>query len=129
MPTIDADNIVDKYVQLRDRASEIKKRQQEEMAPYNEAMQKLEDMLLAHMLELNADSIKTPHGTAYQKMFTSVKVGDWEATLAFIRQQDLWHMLEKRVSKQAVDEYVTETGNLPPGVDIAHTKTVNIRRS
>ena len=129
MQPINADKIVDTYVQLRDKRDCIRREQQEALAPYNEAMSKLEDIMLTHLLALGADNIKTPHGTAYQAELVSAKVTDWDSTLQFIRAEELWHMLEKRVSKQAVAEFVQETGHLPPGVDIARTKTVNIRRS
>jgi hypothetical protein len=56
-------------------------------------------------------------------------VADWDATLDFIKANEHWQMLEHRVSKQAVEEYKSEHGDLPPGVDWREEVTVNVRRA
>lgn len=123
------DDYVGDYINLRDRVDAIKRQHQEEVAPYREAMMKLENMFLEHLLSTGAKNVKTPHGTIYQSEQTSVKVADWSAILEFVKDQELWHMLEKRVSKQAVADFLSETGNLPPGLDVTKAVVCNIRRS
>jgi hypothetical protein len=56
-------------------------------------------------------------------------VADWDYVLDYIQKNELWNMLEKRVSKQAVEQYVEEHGNLPPGINWREELVVNIRRS
>jgi hypothetical protein len=38
-------------------------------------------------------------------------------------------MLERRVSKAAVEQYKDEHGNLPPGINWREEITINVRRS
>ena len=127
MPTIDS--AVEAYVKLRDEKDAIKKRHSAELKPLNDKMFKLENWLLTQLQAQNANSMNTPHGTCYQSKRTSSKVQDWDEILTFIRENDLWHVLERRVSKSAIEEYVEAHGELPPGVSLTTEIVCNIRRS
>jgi hypothetical protein len=60
---------------------------------------------------------------------SSVKVQDWESLLAFIRDKNMWELLDHRVAKSVVEDYLESTGEIPPGVDIKRETVVRIRRS
>lgn len=77
MPTID--EVVAKYISLRDKQSEISKRHEEELKPIGDAMGVIEAWLLNQMNELGVDSFKTPSGTPYKAVNRSVKLTDAEA--------------------------------------------------
>ncbi|MEI2420997.1 hypothetical protein V6O07_12050, partial [Arthrospira platensis SPKY2] len=55
-------------------------------------------------------------------------VEDWDAVLRFIREQEAYDMLEKRVSKMAVRSYIEATKAVPPGVRYGTRLEVNIRK-
>jgi hypothetical protein len=55
-------------------------------------------------------------------------VEDWNKTLDFIRDNDAYDMLEKRVSKIAVRGYIEENKAVPPGVTYGTKLEVNIRK-
>jgi len=74
MPTME--EVTAKYVELRDRKTEIAKRQAEELKPINEAMSNIEAYFLHQMNELGVDSFKTSAGTAYKANQNSVKMTD-----------------------------------------------------
>jgi hypothetical protein len=58
----------------------------------------------------------------------SAKVSDWDSLLEFIKKEGAWEMLERRVSKVAVEQFKAETKDLPPGVDWGETQVINFRR-
>lgn len=126
MPTTDA--VVQAYIQLRDRKKEIATRHKEELAPVNQKMAALETYLLRELLKAKELSKKTPHGTAYRTKRTYAKVEDWDAAFDFIRNNELWHFLEHRVSKEAVQEFIEAQGTPPPGVSVSIEDAVNVRR-
>lgn len=126
MPTMD--QAVEAYIKLRDTVDDLKKRQSEEMKPYREKMGLLEAFFLQELNRQNAEKVGTAHGTAFKTTRSSSKVEDWEEVLKFIREHDLWHMLERRVAKTAVEEYLEAHGELPPGVTISREVVVQVRR-
>ena len=62
-PRMSADDMINKYVKLRDKVKEIKARQSEELRPFGEAMTMLEGWMLEAMNEAGLKSMKSPHGT------------------------------------------------------------------
>ena len=74
MPTID--DVVRKYIELRDRKNEISKRHAEELQPLNDGMYAIETWLLNQMNTLGVDSLKTSSGTPYKAVSNSVKLTD-----------------------------------------------------
>lgn len=126
MPTIE--QAVKAYITLRDQKDALKKQQATELKPFSTKMDKIEAWLLRELNSNEAESIKTVAGTCYRSTRTSAKVGDWEEALAFIKEHELWSMLERRVSKAAVEDFIDAQGSPPPGVDIVQEVRVNVRR-
>lgn len=117
-----------KYRALRDKKKIIQERHKEELAPYNEGMMKLEAALLKRMQEDGVDSIKTSDGTVYLSRTLKASVEDWGAFREYAEQNDLWDMMEKRVSKAAVEEFVESEGSAPPGIAISTEVNARFRK-
>jgi len=127
--TMTPDLMIEKYVLLRDKEAEIKKRHVAELAPYHEVMARLEGWLLEALNQAGLSSMKAPAGTAFKTTRTSAKVIDWPATLAFIREREAWDLLEARVSKLAAQEIMAELKQPIPGVETSAELCVNVRRA
>lgn len=123
------DDLIGKYVEVRDRKAALVADHKTKVAKFDDALDKLEAVLLAQFEQLGTDSVKTAHGTAYKTTKNSYQVADWEATLDFIRENELWHILEKRVAKAGVDAYKEENGDILPGLNARTEVTVNVRRT
>lgn len=123
------DQIVEKYIELRDAKAALKAKYDADVAEIDAGMTRIENHLLTKMQEDGLKSLPTAAGTAYIQTRTSANVADWNATLNFIRENDLWTMLEKRVSKSAVEEFRAANDDLPPGINWSEAVVVNIRRS
>ena len=123
------DSLVEKYVQLRDKKASIKKEYDEKVAKYDEAMSKVEAVLLKHFEETGAESVKTGSGTAYKSSRTSATVADWDSFFEYVKGNELWHFLEHRANKKAVEEFKNEHQDIPPGLNWREEVVVNIRRS
>jgi nanoRNase/pAp phosphatase (c-di-AMP/oligoRNAs hydrolase) len=122
-------DLVRKYLKLREAKAELEAKHKEETSRFTKAMQKIETTLLSEFTETGQESAKTPHGTAYVSVRTSAKVADRDAFLDFVRDNQAWDFVESRVSKKAVEDYVAEHEELPSGVNVTRSMTVNIRRS
>jgi len=122
------DQLIDKYIQLRDRKSEIKERYETAVAQIDEAMEKVENVILAHLNQHNVDSVAGSTGTAFKQSVTSATVQDRDAFMAYVRENDAWHLLDARANKTAVAEYKRDKEAIPPGVNWREEIVVRVRR-
>ena len=83
MPTIE--DVIKKYIELRDRKAEIAKRQAEELKPISEGMEQIENWLMHQMNESGVDSLKVNGvGTAFKANATSCQMADAAAFKEFV---------------------------------------------
>lgn len=120
--------MVESYIALRDKKGLIKEAYDKKVAGIDEALRKIEAIMLTHMQETGAESINTAVGTAYKTTKTQVSSADWETFLGFVIDHQSWDMLERRPAKNAVLEWEEEHATLPPGLNKRTEVTVNIRR-
>ena len=123
------DEMVGAYVKLRDMKKAIQDQQKKELEPINDKLGTLEASMLLYLNADGVESARTNHGTVYKLKRTRSKVEDWDVALSYILTNKLEHMLEKRVNKAAVEEFLEANGALPPGISLETELTVGIRRS
>lgn len=123
------EELIEKYIAIRDKKAEIVAAHKAKIAKIDEVLDKVEGVLLAQLEENGMESARCKSGTVYKSNRTSATVADWDYVLNFIQTHDLWNMLERRVSKQAVEQYKEEHGDLPPGINWREEVVVNVRRS
>ena len=128
-PRMTVDDMIDKYLRLREKTKKIKEEHTKQLAPYANALNTLEAWLLEALNEAKLKSMSSPHGTAYKTTRTSAKVTDWPAVLTFIRQNEAWDLLEARVSKLAAETIIEETQHPIPGVETSSEVCCNVRRA
>lgn len=121
--------LVTKYIAARDKKQAIMDEAKQKAAKIDAVLEKIEGVILQAFNETGAESVKTAMGTAYKTTRTSVTVADWDAALNFIREGEHWEMLERRVSKKAVEEFKEETGGFPPGLSTRVEIGINVRRT
>ena len=123
------EDIVRAYVSIRDSVAEIKARQKAELEPYAQALAKLEGQMMTILVDAGVDSMKTPAGTAYRSEKTSVTIADKSAFMDYIQSNGAFDLLDVRANKTAVEGYMAEHQDLPPGVNIRREASVNFRRA
>ena len=123
-------DLISAYIKLRDRRAQRKAEYETDDASDKGNMEKIESILLKR---LNAEGLTSFScrgvGTAYTKTQTSVTTADGEVFMEFCQSHNLMHLMEKRPAKKAVEEYVAENQELPPGIKMSRRTIVNIERS
>jgi hypothetical protein len=122
------DEVVAGYIKLRDKKAVIKAEYDAKIAKIDEVLDRIEGKLIAHFQETGLESIRTEAGTAYKSTRVSAPVADWDALLSHILVTENYQLLERRVSKKAVEEYKSANDDLPPGVSWREEVVVNVRR-
>ena len=125
---MNVNEIVDRYIALRDRKAVLRKEYDDKVANIDKILEKAEAVMLKRFEEMGVESIKTAAGTVYKSTRTSATVGDWDAFLAHVRQTEAWEMLEHRAAKRAVEEFKAANDDLPPGINWRAEVVVNVRR-
>ena len=129
VPPATMDALVAQYVKLRDKIKESDDAHKEKMAPAKEYLERLNGVLLQHLQAAGADSVKTPHGTAYKTTKRSATVADSAEFRAFIIENRAWDIADWRANAPAVEAYLQENQMLPPGVNMSSTVVTGVRRA
>jgi hypothetical protein len=123
----DAD-LTGEYIALRDEKKVIASRHQDELAPINDRMARIEAVMLARLDRQEVQSVKTTKGTAFKKTSTSYSVGDPEVLFPWIEANGRTDMLTKAIRPDAMREYAEEHKALPPGVEVFSRTVVQFRK-
>lgn len=122
------DQVIEGYMKLRLKKEAAEAKVKAELATISQQMDKLEAWLQQQAEAQGVTSFKTPHGTAFLQTVDFANVADWDATLKFIRDNEAFDMLERRVSKSAVRAYIDEAKQVPPGINYGTRINVNVRK-
>lgn len=123
------DQVIAAYRQLRENKEETVKRHKEELAPINDQMNKCLAWIHQQLQAQGLTSFKSESGIAFLQTDTTVSVKDWDATFEWIKATEAWSVLEKRVSKTVVQDYIEANGEVPPGLHVSSEQTVHIRKA
>jgi urease accessory protein UreF len=120
--------VVEKYIALRNKKAEMKAAYDASVKEIDDALERVENFLLKQMQETGVDTFGSSAGVAYKSTKTSATVADWDATLKFIRDNQEWSALERRINKEFVKAYKEANNDLPPGVNWREEVSVNVRK-
>jgi hypothetical protein len=126
--TVQVDDVVATYMKLRSQKESMEAEVKDRVSTIKAKMEKLEAWIKEQADIQGVTSFKTKHGTAFLTTTDYANVGDWDAVLDFIRTQEAFDMLEKRISKIAVRGYIEANKAIPPGVNYGTKLEVNIRK-
>jgi len=125
---VKVDQVVAAYITLRNQKDRIEAETKEKVRGIKEKMIKLEGWLMRKADEQGVSSFKTESGTAFVTSVDFAQVADWEEVLEFVKAHEAYDMLERRVSKRAVREYIESNKAVPPGVNYGSKLEVNVRK-
>lgn len=126
--TVNAGDVIRTYMKLRAQKTAIEAEIKERVTGLKSKMEKLEAYLKTQMDAQGLTSLKSDYGTAFLTTTDYANVADWDAILSFIRDNEAYDMLEKRVCKIAVRGYIEVNKAVPPGITYGTKLEVNIRK-
>lgn len=123
-----SEEVIHAYVKLRDKLEARIKEHKDELAPMREKLSKMETWLQTQLQSQGLTSFKGASGMAFVQTVANVKVEDWDAMLEFIKDKGKWELLDRRVAKSVVLDYLDTFGSLPPGVEVQRAQVVRVHR-
>jgi len=127
---MDASQLVNVYIKIRD-AKDMKKRQmEEEIAALDQQLAVVEQELLEICKTTGQDGGKTQHGSFTRAVKTRYWTSDWDSMYKFIREHDAPDLLERRIAQGNFAQFVQENPDkMPAGVNVESKYSITVRRS
>ena len=110
MSKLTADKLVSIYIKIRN----VIKEKEDEIKRFKEQQDQVADKLLSLCNEQNVDGLKTPEGTVSRRVNSSYWTSDWEQMHKFIRDNEAFHLLEKRIHNANMREFLSDNPDLCP---------------
>ena len=125
------DELVETYLQIRTAREKLLRDYEAADLALKEDMLKLEAVMLEMCNAVNADSIKTTHGTVMRKLNQKFFCSDWDNFYKFILDNQAVQLLERRVHQGNIKQFMEDTqgDGLPPGVNVLREYGVSVRKA
>jgi hypothetical protein len=125
---VTVEQVVAAYMKLRDKKKAIEAEADSKVQEIVQKMEKFETWIREKATEQGVTSFKTNAGTAFLTTVDFANVADWDAVLSFIKTNEAYDMLERRISKTAVRSYIEAHKEVPAGVNYGTKLSVNVRK-
>ena len=127
---ISLDKITEVYIKMRDKRSDLKHKFDSEDGAIQEEMKLLEEQMLDVCKRMSAESIRTKVGTIIRSIKTRYWTNDWDSMRTFIKDNDAFDLLEKRLHQTNMRQFLEENPDvLPIGLNVDREFTVVVRRA
>lgn len=127
---MDTDRIARAFINLRDARTALAA----EFKAADDALKAkqimLQGVMLQHLETQKANSVATDSGTIYRQEELTPTGADWGAFYAWVRENDAFDALERRIKKTFIKQYMDDNeGAIPPGVSLFREYVVRVRRN
>ena len=125
------DELVSAYLGIRSRREQLLREHETADAALKEDSAKLEAVMLEMCNAVNADSIKTKHGTVMRKLNERFFCQDWDNFYKFVLENEAVQLLERRIHQGNFKEFLKEheSDGLPPGVNVMREFGISVRKA
>ncbi len=126
---MDVDRAVKAFLRLRDERTKLKREFDEKDTELKSKQNRIEVALLEFLNKSGLDNAKTPHGTFYRQEEITPSASDWDAVYAWMVANDAFEIMERRLKKTFISDYMERhEGTPPPGVSVYRSYAVRVRR-
>jgi len=128
---VNTEELVEAYINIRTQREILLREFETADNALKEDLQKLEAALLDICNSVNADSIKTSHGTVMRKLNERFFCQDWDNFYKYVLDNEAVQLLERRIHQSNFREHMKEIegDGLPPGVNVMREYGVSVRKA
>src|SRR5262245_896745 len=121
------DKLVNYYISIRDEIKELETRHKVELEPLIEMRERLTYELLMALDAAGTEMARTKAGTVSASVHDTAVCIDPNAFIDFVRQNDMYELMDRRANGTACKAFAKEHGELPPGVKVNSKRSVSVR--
>lgn len=127
---MDMTKIVKAHIAIRDARKVLTEEFNTKDKDLKSKQETLEAQMLRFMQDSNMDSVRTEAGTFYRQESLKPAASDWDAFYTWIKDNDAFDALERRIKATFVKDYMEENeGETPPGVSVYREFVARVRRA
>jgi hypothetical protein len=127
---IPLDTLTEIYLKIRDKRQANSRAFDLEDKRLEEQMNMIELKMLEICKDNNASSIRTEHGTVMRRLSSRYWTNDWGSMYSFIKENEAFGLLEKRLHQTHMKEFLSENPDkFPMGLNVEREYTIVVRRS
>ena len=120
---INAERLAKIYIKIRQRRRDL--------AEQDKKLEEQLEIVATQLLEIcnaqGASTIRTEHGTISKRVSRRYWPTDWDAFFKFVKEQDAFSLLYRRINADNMTQFLEENPELhPPGLNADTTQTVVI---
>ena len=128
--SVPVDKLAGIYIKIRDARARLKSEYEAKDTELQEQMDMIEEQLLEACKAIGADSIRTVAGTVIRSVKNRYWTNDWSSMYKFIKDNDAFALLERRIHQTNMKEFLSENSDLlPAGLNVENEYTIVVRRS
>jgi len=125
----DAEALVSAYINIRDERDRIINQQKQVLKELEVQLETVSKALLEICKENKLDGFRTDFGTVSQITKTEYWTNDWNSLYQFIKENDAFHLLHKRVNQSGMKEFLEEHPDLhPAGLNVDQEYSIRVTR-
>lgn len=129
VPSVSAETLVQAYINIRDERDKIYNQQKQALKTLDEQLETVAKALLNICKDNKLDGFRTDFGTVSQIVKTEYWTNDWESLYKFIKDNDAFHLLHRRVNQSAMKEFLEENPDLhPAGLNSDQEYSIRVTR-
>ena len=130
MTEVNTEELVEAFIAIRNQRERLLQEFEAADKALKAESAQIEMALLNVCNSINADSIKTSHGTVMRKLNERFFCQDWDNFYKFVLDNEAVQLLERRIHQGNFKEFMKdhEGDGLPPGVNVMREYGVSVRK-
>jgi hypothetical protein len=130
MTGVNTEELVEAFIAIRSQRDRLLQEYEAADKALKAESVQIEMALLNVCNSINADSIKTSHGTVMRKLNERFFCQDWDNFYKFVLDNEAVQLLERRIHQGNFKEFMKdhEGDGLPPGVNVMREYGVSVRK-
>lgn len=127
-PLPSAERLIQAFVKVRDMRAEAKRAFEAADDELKTKQLKIKQAITAQMELVGSNQLSCDSGTAYRQISRKFSCADWGTFWPWIKDNDRFDMMQKRVGEKAIADYLEENGELPPAINMFQEYDISVRR-
>tara|TARA_R110000822_G_scaffold140032_3_gene277765 strand:- start:4120 stop:4509 length:390 start_codon:yes stop_codon:yes gene_type:complete len=120
-----ASELADIYIKMRERIREL----DDKVKTIKEQQAMVADKMLELCNEQDANSLTTTNGTISRRLNSSYWTSDWDSFYNFVKDNDAYHLLEKRIHNGNMKEFLADNPDaVPMGLQARNQYIISVRK-
>lgn len=123
------DRLAKIYVKIREKRRELLEEFEGNDNKLKEKLAVVKEELLEICKAMGADSVRTAHGTVVRSVKTRYWTSDWEEMYNFIKENEAYALLEKRIHQSNMREFLdSHPDKIPTGLNTESEYEISVRK-